>query len=158
MAEDSLGRTSAPESGAVFASLGLEKGVARHQGKALLHSRRGFFPRPQVPGSPQSAAACKSFRFLGRLMAKALRVGASEVKEDDVKMVENRVGLMKKWMKISFFRTGWLHRSPGALSSLLRGLVSIKSRWNIKDMVEDLERNMMRNDVKPMKSNDKHTF
>ena len=47
----------------------------KHQGKTFLHSRRGLFPRPHVPGSPKSLAACKRFRFLGRLMAKALRDG-----------------------------------------------------------------------------------
>lgn len=46
-----------------------------HQGKTFLHSPRGLFPRPHVPGSPNSLAACKRFRFLGRLMAKALRDG-----------------------------------------------------------------------------------
>ncbi|CAK8998826.1 unnamed protein product, partial [Durusdinium trenchii] len=45
----------------------------QHQGKTFLHSRRGLFPQPHVPGSPKSAVACKRFRFLGRLMAKALR-------------------------------------------------------------------------------------
>eukprot|EP00913_Durusdinium_trenchii_P011761 g11047.t1 len=54
----------------------------QHQGKTFLHSRRGLFPQPHVPGSlilgersPKSAVACKRFRFLGRLMAKALRDG-----------------------------------------------------------------------------------
>jgi len=40
-----------------------------------LHSRRGLFPRPNTPGSPASVEACRHFRFLGRLMAKALRDG-----------------------------------------------------------------------------------
>eukprot|EP00931_Biecheleriopsis_adriatica_P027376 TRINITY_DN16480_c0_g1_i1.p1 TRINITY_DN16480_c0_g1~~TRINITY_DN16480_c0_g1_i1.p1 ORF type:complete len:2502 (+),score=638.39 TRINITY_DN16480_c0_g1_i1:480-7508(+) len=44
-------------------------------GKTSLHSRRGLFPQPHVPGSPASLEACKRFRFLGRLMAKALRDG-----------------------------------------------------------------------------------
>jgi len=43
--------------------------------KKLLHSKRGLFPRPQKKGSAQSEAACERFRFLGRLMAVALRDG-----------------------------------------------------------------------------------
>lgn len=46
-----------------------------HQGKVFLHSRRGLFPQPHVPGSPDSVEACSRFRFLGRLAAKALRDG-----------------------------------------------------------------------------------
>lgn len=46
-----------------------------HQGRKFLHSRRGLFPRPCKPGSAESEDACRRFRFLGRLMAKALRDG-----------------------------------------------------------------------------------
>jgi len=53
----------------------LPESVAGHQGRRYLHSRRGLFPRPQVPGSSASERACVQFRFLGRLMAKALRDG-----------------------------------------------------------------------------------
>jgi len=53
----------------------LPDSLVEHRGKKYLHSRRGLFPQPHVPGSPASLAACGHFRFLGRLMAKALRDG-----------------------------------------------------------------------------------
>eukprot|EP00929_Paragymnodinium_shiwhaense_P091422 TRINITY_DN51396_c0_g1_i1.p1 TRINITY_DN51396_c0_g1~~TRINITY_DN51396_c0_g1_i1.p1 ORF type:complete len:3437 (-),score=883.73 TRINITY_DN51396_c0_g1_i1:237-10547(-) len=52
-----------------------EDGVIQFQGKGLLHARRGLFPRPYKPRSSESEAVCRHFRFLGRLVAKALRDG-----------------------------------------------------------------------------------
>jgi len=53
----------------------LPESVVEHRGKTYLHSHRGLFPRPCFPGSPESESVCQRFRFLGRLMAKALRDG-----------------------------------------------------------------------------------
>lgn len=53
----------------------LPASVVEHKGRAFLHARRGLFPRPCCPGSPESEMVCQRFRFLGRLMAKALRDG-----------------------------------------------------------------------------------
>jgi len=48
---------------------------AEYRGRRYLHSRRGLFPQAHFPGGAASKAACGHFRFLGRLMAKALRDG-----------------------------------------------------------------------------------
>lgn len=53
----------------------LPDSVVEHHGNTHLHSRRGLFPRPCFPGSPDSARVCTHFRFMGRMMAKALRDG-----------------------------------------------------------------------------------
>lgn len=59
-------------------TLWVEHGVdseMRYQDRRYLHSRRGLFPQPHPPGSASAQDACRLFRFLGRLMAKALRDG-----------------------------------------------------------------------------------
>lgn len=53
----------------------LPQSVLEIGGRRVLHSKRGLFPRPHAPGSSESATACRLFRFLGRLITKALRDG-----------------------------------------------------------------------------------
>eukprot|EP00927_Polykrikos_kofoidii_P029778 TRINITY_DN25688_c0_g1_i1.p1 TRINITY_DN25688_c0_g1~~TRINITY_DN25688_c0_g1_i1.p1 ORF type:complete len:988 (-),score=153.37 TRINITY_DN25688_c0_g1_i1:323-2962(-) len=53
-----------------------EQGIhLRPDGRRVLHAERGLSPRPYQPGSSASVAACRSFRFVGRVIAKALRDG-----------------------------------------------------------------------------------
>lgn len=53
----------------------LPASVTEYRGRSYLHSHRGLFPRPLPQGGEGTEYACGKLRFLGRLMAKALRDG-----------------------------------------------------------------------------------